>query len=294
MHCAPLRLLAWWTAVVALATAGAAPAQSQTVNYTGSVQYATGSYIFAERTHSVYVANGLTLSHERIQASVSLPVIYQSSPWVSYSVIGGVPSGGPQQDAVGRGPGPDDDMGSGRSRNARDRIALPDTATYADVGIGDPSVRADLTLRRGLDGGPSLRLAGSLKAPIADVDRGFGTGAWDGGLGAALTQRIRSWFLFGEAMYWWMGDMDDVALQNSVAYGVSLGRSFRGGRVGMLASLSGYTASIVEDVDPPLQAGIGLSYSFGDGRYGLNVSTTLGLTESTPDASFALGWQIAL
>ena len=288
-----LRLLARWTAVVVVSTA-AAPAQSQTVNYTGSVQYATGSYIFAERTHSVYLANGLTLSHGRVQASVSVPIIYQSSPWVSYSVIGGVPSGGPQQGAVGRGSGPQDDMGAGRRRSDRDTVVLPDTATYADVGIGDPSLRADLTLRRGLNGGPSIRLAGSVKAPIADVDRGFGIGAWDGGLGAALSQRFRTWFLFGEAMYWWMGAMQEVRLQNSVAYSLSLGRSLSNGRVGLLASLSGCADALVEDVDPPLQAGLGLSISFDDGRYGLSASSTFGLTESTPDAALAIGWQVAL
>jgi hypothetical protein len=286
-----LRLLARWTAVVVVSTA-AAPAQSQTVNYTGSVQYATGSYIFAERTHSVYLANGLNLSHGRVQASVSVPIIYQSSPWVSYSGVGGVPSGGPQQGAVGRGPGPDDDRGGRRSD--REIVVLPDTATYADVGIGDPSLRADLTLRRGLNGGPSIRLAGSVKAPIADVDRGFGTGAWDGGLGAAISQRLRSWFLFGEAMHWWIGDMQEVILQNSVAYSLSLGRSLSNGRVGLLASLSGCADALVEDVDPPLQAGLGLSISFDDGRYGLSASSTFGLTESTPDAALAIGWQVAL
>ena len=286
-----LRLLARWTAVVVVSTA-AAPAQSQTVNYTGSVQYATGSYIFAERTHSVYLANGLTLSHGRVQASVSVPIIYQSSPWVSYSGVGGVPSGGPQQGAVGRGPGPDDDRGGRRSD--REIVVLPDTATYADVGIGDPSLRADFTLRRGLNGGLSIRLAGSVKAPIADVDRGFGIGAWDGGLGAALSQRFRTWFLFGEAMYWWMGAMQEVRLQNSVAYSLSLGRSLSNGRVGLLASLSGCADALVEDVDPPLQAGLGLSISFDDGRYGLSASSTFGLTESTPDAALAIGWQVAL
>lgn len=286
-----LCLLARWTAVVVVATA-AAPAQSQTVNYTGSVQYATGSYIFAERTHSVYLANGLTLSHGRVQASVSVPIIYQSSPWVSYSGVGGVPSGGPQQGAVGRGPGPYDDRGGRRSD--RDIVVLPDTATYADVGIGDPSLRADLTLRRGLNGGPSIRLAGSVKAPTADVDRGFGTGAWDGGLGAAISKRIRSWFLFGEAMHWWIGDMQEVILQNSVAYSLSLGRSLSNGRVGLLASLSGYTDALVEDVDPPLQGAFGLSYAFGDGQYGINASASFGLSEATPDASFAFGWRVTL
>jgi hypothetical protein len=288
-------LMGLWIAVVAVCTMAVGPVHGQTVHYAGSVQYATGNYIFAERTHSVYVANGIDLSWRRVQASASFPIIYQSSPWVSYSVVGSVPSGGPQHGTVGgSGGGPGGGgPGSGRRRGS-DPIVLPDTATYADVGIGDPSLRADLTLRSGLQGGPDIRLAGSVKAPIADVDRGFGTGAWDRGLGLTLSQRIRSWFLFGEAMYWWMGNMDEFALGNSIAYSVSLGRSLRGGRVGLLASLSGYTTAIVEDTAPPLQTAMGISYTAGNRRYGFNASAAFGLTESTPDASFGLGWRVPL
>jgi len=174
------RLLAGWAAAVAVCAAAAWPTHEQTVNYSGSLQCATGSYLFAERTHSVYLFNGLDLSHGRLQAAVSLPVIYQSSPWVLYTVVGSVPSGGPQQGAVGgrgsgNGSGDGGGPGSGRRRGG-DPIVLPDTATYADIGVGDPSLRADLTLLRDTTG-PIMRLAGSAKAPVADVDRGFGTGA---------------------------------------------------------------------------------------------------------------------
>ena len=287
-------LMAQWIAVVAVCATAVGPALGQNVHYAGSMQYTTGNYIFAERTHSVYIANGLDVSQGRVQASMSLPVIYQTSPWVSYSVVGGVPSGGPQHGTVGgSGSGPAGGQGSGRRRGS-DPIVLPDTATYADVGIGDPSLRADLVLRRGLNGGPGIRLAGSAKAPIADVDRGFGTGAWDGALGLALSQRIQSWFLFGEAMHWWMGDMDDLALNNSIAYSVSLGRSLRNGHVGLLASLAGYTDAIVDGTDPPLQTAFGISYAFHDGQYSLNASAAFGLTESTPDVSVGLGWRVAL
>lgn len=288
--------MAPWIAVLAVCATAAGPALGQAVHYNGSVQYATGNYIFAERTHSVYLANGIDVSRGRLQVSASWPIIYQTSPWVSYSVVGGVPSGGPQQGAVDGGAGNgsgSDGHGMGRRRGS-DPIVLPDTATYADVGIGDPSLRADLTLRRGLNGGPGIRLTGSIKTPVADVDRGFGTGAWDGALGLSLSQRLQNWFLFGEAMYWWMGDMDALALGNSIAYSVSLGRSLRGGRLGLLASVTGYTAAIVEDTAPPLQTALGVSYSFGGGQYGLNASAAFGLSESTPDAAFGLGWRVGL
>lgn len=286
-----IRRFAWWTAAVAVCAAATVPAQAQTtINYSGSVQYATGSYIFAERTHSVYLFNGLDLSHGRLQASVSLPIIYQSSPWISYSVVGSVPSGGPQQGTVG-GHGPGGGQGTGRRRGS-DPIVLPDTATYADIGVGDPSLRADLTLLRGTTG-PTVRLAGSAKAPVADVDRGFGTGAWDAGLGVALAQRLGSWFLFGEALHWWLGDMDDLTLQNAVSYSASIGRAFQSGRLGVLASFSGYT-EIIDTAAPPLQTALGLSYQFGGGAYSLSTTVSAGLSESMPDVSMSLGWRATL
>ena len=128
---------------------------------------------------------------------------------------------------------------------------------------------------------------------MADVDRGFGTGAWDGGVGLAVSQRLVPWFLFGEAMHWWLGDMDDLRLQNALSYSASVGRAFRDGRIGTLATLSGYTA-IIDGTDPPLQAALGISYQPGPGRYSLSLSTTVGLTESVPGWSAAVGWCITL
>jgi len=286
-----IRHLAWWTVAVVSGAVAVLPAQAQTANYSGSVQYATGNYIFSERTHSAYLFNGLDVSHGRFQSSVSLPLIYQTSPWISYSGVGYVPSGGPQQGTVG-GHGPGGGQGSGRRRGGGDPIVLPDTTTYADIGLGDPSLRVDLDLIRSLRG-PSVRLAGSAKVPIADVDRGFGTGAWDGGLGLALSQRLGRWFLFGEAMHWWLGDMDDLVLQNAISYSASIGRAFQNGRFGVLASFSGYT-EIIDGADPPLQTALGLSYQFGDGKYGLSASASTGLSESMPDVSVSFGWRVTL
>lgn len=279
-------------AVLFLAATSLEVVWAQTVSYSGSLQYATGSYIFSERTHSIYLSNGLNLSTERVNVSASVPVIFQSTPWVSYTTVGGVPSGGPQQGAVRNRRGGNGDQG--RGGHNRSDFALPDTASYNQIGMGDPSSRIDLEVIQGTQTRPGLSLVGTAKAPLADVDRGFGTGAWDAGLGVALSKRLGSWFLFGEAVHWWMGDMEDLVLQNSVSYAASVGRAFQQGKLGLLLSFSGYTAEIVEDVDPPLQGSAGLNYSFGDGRYSLSSSASFGLTESMPDVSFALGWRIQL
>jgi len=315
MRMRPIHTLGWAIAVV-VTTLLAPLSTAQTVTYTGSAQYSSGEYIFSERTHSVYLANGLSVTGDRVDASLSLPVIFQSSPWISYSLVGGIPSGGTQQGTVGgkkgqggrsttgtaqarsftgngQGPGGNGKSdGDGTGRRPGETLVLPDTTSYTSVGIGDPSARLDVQLLRD---GPSwlgLSLSASAKAPVADVDRGFGTGSWDGGLGLSLSKRLGSWFLFGDATYWWLGDMTDVTLNNSVAYSASVGRSLAGGKYGLLASLSGYTTEIIDNVSPPLQAGLGASYSLSQGKYGLNGSLTVGLTESSPDTAVAIGWHI--
>lgn len=315
-----LRTLGWMLATILFVAIAVPPAAAQTIRYTGSVQYSSGEYIFSERTHSVYLSNGLSVSGDRVDVSVSLPVIFQSSPWVSYSLVGSIPSGGTQQGAVGgrrgkngqgdgqgaaskagggrdpggdgQGPGGDGTHDPSEGRQPGETLVLPDTTSYTSVGIGDPSARLDAQVLRD---GPSwlgVGLSASVKVPVADVDRGFGTGAWDGGLGLSLSKRVGSWFLFGDATYWWLGDMTDVALNNSVAYSASVGRSLAGGSFGLLASLSGYTREIVDNVNPPLQLGVGANYNLSQGKYGLNGSLTLGLSESTPDLSFGAGWSV--
>lgn len=275
------RVLGIALVVLAGAAVRPCPTPAQTVTYSGAAQYASGEYIFSERTHSVYLSNGLDVSTDRLDLSVSVPIIFQSSPWVSYSLVGGIPSGGPQQRAMGgrhgagsggQGPrgttmaGPAAERGDDpqRGRQPGETLVLPDTTSYTDVGVGDPSTRVDLHLLR--DG------------PFP--------------LGLSLVKQLGPWVLFGDAVYWWLGDMRDVVLQNAVAYSASVGRAFANGRLGLLASLSGYTSEIIKNVDPPLQAGLGLNYSRAQGKYGLNGSLTIGLTESNSDVSVGLGWHV--
>jgi hypothetical protein len=162
------------------------------------------------------------------------------------------------------------------------------------VGLGDPSLRLDLQLVQNGPLGLGVGLSASAKAPVADVDRGFGTGAWDGGLGLSLSAQHGTWMLLGDATHWWFGDMREVVLHNTVAYTVSVGRVFPETNWSVLGSVSGYTSEVVDAVDPPLQLGLGAFYRVGPGGSGLSASLSLGLTESAPDVSAGLGWQVSL
>lgn len=304
------------TLLVLLATPRA---RAQEVSYSGSLQVATGKYLFTERTNTASLLNGLTVRAGRFQVSASIPLLYQSTPFVSYTPGGGVPTGGPEQRMVndslqrrGGGSGP---MGMGAARaadlaaagrgiagaatilprfqvTASEAVTLPDTASFDQVGFGDPSVRVSVDLTSPDRTDLTVTLSGEVKAPLADPTRGFGTGEWDGGGALSVGGRVGSTLLFGEVGYWILGDMPDLPLKNPVSYSVGLGHALADGRVGLLATLSGYSR-ILEGTEPPLDVGGGVSYRLAPGQ-SLSLGVSIGLSESSPDVSVAAGWRTGL
>lgn len=265
--------------VVLAILATASSVTGQEITYTGSLQFSTGDYIFTERTNSFYLFSGLAVSAGPLGVSASIPVIMQSTPWVSYGGTGMIPSGGIQHSEVGQ-------------RKRGRKVALPDTIESEDVGLGDPLLRADVELLKAGKILPSVHIAAQLKVPLTDVDQGFGTGEWDYGGGVSLTKAVGGNFVFVDVTYWVLGDLPDLELQDPVAYSVTLCRPLTGGRFAVLASFLGYT-EIIEDADPPAQVNLALTYRLASGR-SLSASMVFGVRESSPDFSVSLGWRIGL
>lgn len=265
----------------ACALLAVAPAASAQVAYHGSIQYATGTYFFTERTNSVYLFSGLSASFRPATFGASVPLILQDTPWISYGGGGLVASGGAEHDSVG-----------GRMSGRRGRLALPDTASFAELAVGDPVGRLDVKLWDERGALPAVRAVAVAKAPLADVDRGFGTGEWDYGGGLSLAKAAGRIFLFADATYWVWGDMPGLELKDAVAYGFSVGVPLGGLRWGLFGSVSGSTA-VVEGVDPPVQVGLGLTRALESGR-SLSANAAVGLTESSPDVTLSLGWMLPL
>ncbi len=267
----------------------AAPVSAQSVTYTGSVQVSTGDYIFTDRTTSLYFVSGLELAAGPVRVSGTVPVIGQSTPWVTYGPTV-VPSGGAAGGEVAR------QVGGRRAGGARGRtivtLPVPEEGVGYSTGLGDPLVRADLELMTDRGSRPSLRINASTKVPVAEMDGGFGTGAWDVGGGLSLAKRLGRGSLFMDVSYWDFGDLPDLELQNALAYGLAYGRVLGSGRWSVLTSISSWT-SIVDGADPPVQLGVGLSRLFSTGR-SVSVTAGVGLTETAPDVSIALGWRLDL
>ena len=293
-----------WLATVTVLVI-AVPSVAQQVTYHGSIQIATGDYFFTERTRSVYLSNGLTAELGRFTLSATVPIVLQDSPWISYSVVGTIPTGGTDQEAVGRrhGGGPGSGQTSGASMKqatelmsssgrTTDAVAPVDTVSYSQLGVGDPGLRLDIDVLRPSDGRIALKFGASCKPPIADVDRGFGTGSWDAGIGLGTATRVGRVFVFVNAEYWWFGDMPELPLNDAWSYNLALGLSIVPTRLSMLVSYSGFT-TIIDGVEPPRQVGLGLSFS-ATNRYSVSVSTSAGVTESASDFSAGIGWSLKI
>ena len=86
--------------VALLAAASAVGAQE--LNWSGSLGYAAGSYIFSEPYRTFSLLNSLTLRAGRLELSGSLPVVAQNGTAVSLVAGIPLPTGGPESAAVQR------------------------------------------------------------------------------------------------------------------------------------------------------------------------------------------------
>jgi len=270
----------------ALAAAGAilmalaaVPASGDSISYTGSLQMARGTYVFALPTSGYFLFNGLTYSSKTFTLSATIPLIYQTTPYVSYTGVGVLPSGGTESSAVDQ-------------RQGRETVLVPEVVEYRQYGIGDPVVMAGLMIAKEGRTMPAIQLTGQVKAPLANVSQGFGTGEWDYGAGVGLSKMIGNAFLFADVNYWVLGDLPDLELRDAWSYAVSFGHAFSGGKYAFMASYSGIT-EVIAGVAPPSSLGLGLSVRVGAGS-SLMLNAAFGLSEASPDLSLSLGWSIGL
>ena len=296
-------------AVVALLAAAASSAAAQDLTWTSSLGYAAGEYIFSETTRSFTFSNGLDVRFSRVRLSASLPLVYQNTTAIALVHGVPVPTGGPESDAVRRrqadstiqmrrqglgGNGQGGGSGSvvpwspSNQTEAVDTIAGP--GDY-QLEVADPLFSTAIEL---LDGGGwirSLQVAGFAKAPVASIESGVGTEAWDFGGGVSLAAGNARFLLFADATWWSYGDMPDLELEDGLSYGVGVGVS-ASEKLMMIASFSGM-GRIVPTADPYASLAAAASYEVMEGKR-ISAGAGVGMTESASDLTLFLGWSAAL
>ncbi len=263
--------------------------RAQDVYYSGSLQYATGSYYFTERTGSFYFSNSLGMSGDKGSVYFSIPLITQNTPWVSYTRSGTLPTGGPQSRLAGTR---QQQQGGGRGQRKHTiDLGKADTVNFSKTHFGDPSLSANIKLWSSPSARTSISSNWGVKIPFTDENSGYGTGGWDVGGGISWSQRIQQKYLMMlSGMYWVLGDMNDLNLNNMLSYSAALGRMFKDGKWMTTASLFGST-EIIDEVDPPVSIGAGLNYRVS-AQINLSTNMMIGLTESASDFSIGVGWSI--
>ena len=271
---------------VGLLMLAARPASSQSLSYVGGLQYATGDFIFTQRTWSAYFSSGLSWSAGRVRASASVPLVMQDAGWLQYSGAGMmVPTGGVS--------GSDTRIGSGMGSGMQNGHMTPSAGVpFSRIGIGDPIGRVEFALVSGEGGSPSVSVVGATKAPLADVNRGFGTGKWDVGAGLSSAVSVGGTSVFADAVYWKLGNPPGAGLRNAVAYGLSVGRVLPARGWSVLATVSG-ASSFWDGLEAPVQAGAGVSHLLDSGS-SLSIFSAAGLTRTAPTISVGVGWRVPL
>jgi hypothetical protein len=132
---------------VALATlTGAWPADAQQIDYAGSVQYASGDYLFTERASALYLYNSLVVTAGRVRLSASVPLVLQSTSWVTYSGDSGGATGDPSG------------FGAGQGMTSEGSLGVVDTTRSEQLGFADPLVHGGVVLLRQGRNRPSLSI----------------------------------------------------------------------------------------------------------------------------------------
>lgn len=255
------------------------PLAAQSLAYEGGLSVATGRYFFDTRTTSVALTSGLALTVGRLSVRVGIPLLTQNTELVTFSGLGGMPSGGPISGMVS-------DSGRRGGRRGSGGMSVPSSAApgYA-VALGDPTALLTAHL---VDAGRASVTAGvGVKVPLADTTS-FGTGKWDAGVSLGLTLHPTPRTLVGlDASYWHLGDLPTLDFRDPTFATITLGRVFEGW--GASVAVSGGTSAL-----PGYQAPLSVSASFHrlSAATLWGVTATVGLTETVPEAAVSAIWRV--
>jgi hypothetical protein len=290
-------------AAAGMVLAAAGSLAAQTVDYTGSLHFSSGKYIFSEPTHTWTLYNGLSARMDRFRVSLGVPLVYQNT-WVM-TYVGGtpLPTGGRDYEAIrerkGGGTVPMRPRRSGSGRMGAQTLLQTTTEgvdTVAGPGdyelrLADPLFSGGIDIYRGWGLLRAFELTAAVKPPLRTFDSGAGTGEWDYSAGAGLTFGAGRALLFIDASWWWYGDLPEMELLDGIAWGAGAGLPI-GDRWSIMASAAG-AERVIPTVDPYASMSLMGSRRFAE-DVSLNAGIGVGFTEASPDVSMFIGWRFGL
>jgi hypothetical protein len=241
-------------------------------------EFSSGSYNTESTIRSFYMPLIATwYSTERLDMSMELPLLYQSSSQVTttiYQTSTALTSSQStaRQNGVG-GPG---------------GIATTPVAGGTDSssvsGLGDIILRAGYILSFEGNSLPQVRTSLFVKTPTASTSDGLGTGEFDFGGGLDLSKWLGDLHLAGEAIYTYQGKVDGFGLKNYLSYS---------GTVGYQVTQSLLPMLVIKGATAPTEYSGGLLEARGRVLLSLSPSMAIdlfvshGISNSSPDYSGA-------
>ena len=177
-------------------------------------ELSSGKYNTGGTTRRIYLP--LIISWyptERLDASVELPFLYQSSSDITttiYQTTTAMTSSG----SVARRGGPGGQVGTAGTAG---------TDSSAVSGLGDIILRAGYILSFESSSLPQIKTSLFVKTPTASLSDGLGTGEFDFGGGVDLSKWLGDMYLAGEALYNYQGRVAGFGLKNYLSYNGTVG-----------------------------------------------------------------------
>ncbi len=183
-------------------------------------EFSSGSFNTGSSTRSFYLP--LIASWyptERLDTSVELPFLYQSSSLVTTTIYQ-TPTALTNSQSVARQGGPGGNTGSGGIAGAS---RTGSTGNSSVSGLGDIILRAGYILSFESGALPQVRTSLLVKTPTASLSNGLGTGEFDFGGGLDFSKWFGDLHLAGESIYTYQGKVDGFGLKNYLSYNGSVG-----------------------------------------------------------------------
>lgn len=238
-----------------------APAESADWKFSSSVNYDTGKYGTSDRITSVYIPFTLKRYFDGADLSVTVPYLRQSSSG-QVTWVGGKPV------RVGR--------------------KMMSAATSTESGLGDIILRGTYALKRDGPNSFGLGLAGRLKLPTADENKGLGTGEPDEGVGLEFAKEVSpDWTILADGYFTIIGDPAGVDLYNQVSLDIGFYKKLDKD-LGLTVLYETQNAMVAGNSGPRSLSGT-LSRSAPDGLQ-FSGGVTLGLSSGSPDLGLSAGF----
>ena len=161
------------------------------------------------------------------------------------------------------------------------------TGSLSDTegGIGDLIVRGGFWLIPERGNGLSLSSALAVKIPLADEEKGLGTGETDYGAFFTAGHRFNTIKFYASMGYIVRGDSSFEDYNDTFLYGLGISKDF--GRTNCYISLDG-RQSFIDNLDDPLELSIGFFHALNY-NYSIRGSAFFGLNDGGPDIGLDFG-----